>query len=160
MEQNTNTSLFGLSIDQTGRSHLIDAAKWARFLAIVGFVFITLFAILAIFFGSYFATMMSSGTGDFQDVEIDREAATAVGIGMIIYYLIVFTLVFLAYMFLYRFAVNMRKALDTNDQNTLNRSFMYLKVLYRYWGILTIIGLAIFCVFFLIAVLAGSMAPR
>ena len=44
--QNQDADLFGLSIDTTGRAHLTEAAKWARFLAIVGFVFIAFFAVI------------------------------------------------------------------------------------------------------------------
>ena len=55
--QNQEADLFGLSIDTTGRAHLTEAAKWARFLAIVGFVFIAFFAVFAIAGGSYIANM-------------------------------------------------------------------------------------------------------
>jgi hypothetical protein len=37
-EQNQESSLFGFGIDQSSRAHLAEAAKWAKFLAIVGFV--------------------------------------------------------------------------------------------------------------------------
>jgi len=61
-------------------------------------------------------------------------------------------------LFLYRFAVNMRMALQGNNQELLNRSFQNLKILYRYWGILTAIGLVFFALFVVIAVLGrGSM---
>src|SRR5947207_6270174 len=57
--QNKDSGLFGLSIDTTGREHLIEAAKWARFLAIIGFVFIALFAVFAIAGGSYIANIFN-----------------------------------------------------------------------------------------------------
>src|SRR4030095_2241889 len=56
-DQIQDAGLFGLSIDTTGREHLKEAARWARFLAIVGFVFIALVAIFLIAGGSYFANM-------------------------------------------------------------------------------------------------------
>ncbi|MES1219129.1 MAG: hypothetical protein ABUT20_26725, partial [Bacteroidota bacterium] len=59
MEQNQESSLFGLTIDQESKSHLSEAARWARFLAIVGFVICGLIVILGIFFGSIFSSMSS-----------------------------------------------------------------------------------------------------
>ena len=156
MEHNPpGTNLFGLSIDATGKNHLLDAAKWARFLSIVGFIFITLFALLLIFFGAFFFQNFLQQDPNFSDPEIGAPAARTAAVAMIAYYVIIFILVFLAYLFLYRFASNMRKALATNDQDSLNRSFMYLKVLYRYWGILTIIGLAFFCLGVIVVLLSN-----
>ena len=153
--QDQDPGLFGLSIDTTGREHLAEAAKWARFLAIVGFVFIALFAIFAIAGGSYIASMFGR-TNQFN--EVGSGFTTGMTIGIIIYYLCIALLVFFAYLFLYRFAVNMRMALNGNNQELLNRSFQNLKILYRYWGILTVIGLIFFALFFVIAVLGrGSM---
>src|ERR1044072_2852980 len=137
--QNQDAGLFGSSIDTTGRAHLTEAARWARFLAIVGFVFIALFAVFAIAGGSYIANMFRR-TNDFDQVGASG-FSTVMTIGIIIYYLCVALLVFFAYLFLYRFAVNMRMALQGNNQELLNRSFQNLKILYRYWGILTVIGL-------------------
>ena len=151
MEQNTGSNLFGLSIDQTGRTHLLDAAKWARFLAIVGFVFITLFALALIFGGTFFINSMFSQYDDSPD--FDESTSKFAAAAVIIYYIIIFVIVLFAYIFLYRFAVNMKMALNNNNQENLNRSFMYLKVLYRYWGILTIICL----VFFFLALMIGLM---
>lgn len=155
MEQNQDTSLFGLSIDQTSRTHLGEAARWARFLSIVGFIFLGLFALLMIFGGAYLSTLFSQQYGDF-DNETGGTFQTTMTIGLIAYYLVVFLLVFFAYLFLYRFSINMKKALASNDQETLNRSFQNLKILYRYWGILTIIGLVFFTIAVLIAIVSGA----
>lgn len=150
-----NTTLFGLNIDPTGKGHLLEAAKWAKFLSIVAFVCIGLFALMLIFAGPFITSMFEQMGGGY-DQETDRSMQGGMAIALIVYYLIVFVIVFLAYLFLYRFAVNMRMALDSNDQDRLNRSFMYLKVLYRYWGILTIIGLVFFVIFAIIGIIAGT----
>jgi hypothetical protein len=151
--QNQDAGLFGLSIDTTGREHLTEAAKWARFLAIIGFVFIALFAVFATAGGSYIANMFNR-TNQFG--EVGSGFSTSMTIGIIIYYLCIALLVFFAYLFLYRFAVNMKMALQGNNQELLNRSFQNLKILYRYWGILTIIGLIFFVLAFVIAILGRA----
>ena len=151
--QNQDAGLFGLSIDTTGREHLTEAAKWARFLAIIGFVFIALFAVFAIAVGSFISNMFNR-TNLF--CEGGSGFSTSMTIGIIIYYLCIALLVFFAYLFLYRFAVNMRMALQGNNQELLNRSFQNLKILYRYWGILTVIGLIFFALFFVIAIMGRA----
>ena len=50
----------------------------------------------------------------------------------------------------------MRTALHENNQDALNRSFQNLKILYRYWGILTVIGLALFAIFVLFAIIGRA----
>jgi hypothetical protein len=157
MEQQNQTQdseLFSLTIDPIGRGHLIETAKWARFLAIVGFVCITIFALIAIFAGSYITTMFSKA-GPYNELGSDFTAGMT--ITFIIFYICVALIVFLAYLFLYRFAVNMRGALRENSQDLLNRSFQNLKILYRYWGILTLIGIALYAIFFLFAIIGRAI---
>lgn len=151
--QSQDSGLFSLTIDPVGRGHLTEAAKWARFLAIVGFVCMTIFALFAIFGGSYIATMFGKAS-QFNELSPDFTAGMTVGI--IVYYVCVALIVFFAYLFLYRFAVNMRSALRENSQDLLNRSFQNLKILYRYWGILTVIGISLFAIFFLFAVIGRA----
>jgi len=151
--QSQDSGLFGLTIDPIGRAHLMEAAKWARFLAIVGFVCITIFALIAIFGGSYIARTFSKA-GQYN--ELAPDFSTGMTAFIIVYYVCLALIVFFAYLFLYRFAANMRAALRENSQDLLNRSFQNLKVLYRYWGILTVIGLALFAVFFLFAILGRA----
>ncbi len=148
-----DAGLFGLSIDTTGREHLKEAARWARFLAIVGFVFIALVALFLIAGGSYFANMFGR-VNQYND--LNSGFTTGMTIAIIIYYLCVALLVFFAYLFLYRFAVNMKMALQGNNQELLNRSFQNLKILYRYWGILTIIALIFVGLSFIIAILGRA----
>ena len=148
-----DANLFGLSIDTTGREHLKEAARWARFLAIVGFVFIALVALFLVAGGSYFANMFGR-VNQYND--LNSGFTTGMTIAIIIYYLCVALLVFFAYLFLYRFAVNMKMALQGNNQELLNRSFQNLKILYRYWGILTIIALIFVGLSFIIAILGRA----
>jgi hypothetical protein len=50
----------------------------------------------------------------------------------------------------------MKMALQGNNQELLNRSFQNLKILYRYWGILTIIALIFVGLSFVIAILGRA----
>ena len=133
--------MFGLGIDQMSRAHLSEAAKWARFLAICGFVLLGLMVIYGIGISIVFTNMMSS----YDEMPVDYRGSGLrgiLGIWMSVFYIICAVIAFFPYFFLFRFANKMKAALLSNDQTVLNDSFMNLKILYRYMGIVTIIGLA------------------
>jgi uncharacterized membrane protein YjgN (DUF898 family) len=153
MDQNQETTLFGFGIDITSRAHLAEAAKWAKFLAIVGFVVCGLIVIMGIFFGS-FLSMMPGVYGD----EYRGSSAVASGIGalMAVVYIGMAILFFFPYLFLFRFANHMKSALNTNDQLTLNSSFQNLKIMFRYVGILTIVLLSFYALAILMVIAAAA----
>jgi uncharacterized membrane protein YjgN (DUF898 family) len=139
MDQNQNTSLFGLNIDQIAKTYLYETARWARFLAICGFIIVGLMVIFSIF-------MLMN----FSNIESQMEEMPGAGSGLMsgmgtiafIFYIIIAIICFFPFLFLIRFANKMKAALVSSDQTELNESFRNLKVYYQYIGILTIIGLA------------------
>ena len=152
-EQNQETSLFGFGIDQSSRAHLAEAAKWAKFLAIVGFVMCGLIIVLSFFIGALFSTSMSR-YGD------SAAFGSGFGIIMTIVDLSFAVLYFFPCLFLFRFANNMIVALNSNEQITLNRSFQNLKIMFRYVGILTIIVLALYIIAFVFGILGAAFMNR
>ena len=153
MDQNQETTLFGFGIDTASRAHLSEAAKWARFLAIVGFVVCGLIVIAGIFAGS-FLSMMSGVSDD----EYRGSAALTSGLGafMAVFYIAMAILFFFPYLFLFRFANQMKSALSTNDQLTLNNSFQNLKIMFRYVGILTIVVLSFYALAILMVIVTAA----
>ena len=139
MDQNQNTSLFGLSVDQVAKTYLYETARWARFLAICGFIMVG----LMVFFSVYMLMNFSSMTSQMEDMP-GAGAGLMSGMGTIvfIFYIIIAIICFFPFLFLIRFANKMKAALLSSDQAELNESFRNLKVYYQYIGILTIIGLA------------------
>lgn len=156
MEQNQDSSLFGLSIDPISRNHLWDAARWAKFLAIVGFIVCGLVVVVGIFTGSVFETAMQRAElrdGRFQDTR-------GLGVLAAIFYILFALLYFFPCLFLFHFATKMKTALMSNDQDTLNGSFQNLKKTFRYIGILTIIVLVFYVLGLLFALTAGFVRDR
>ncbi len=154
MEQNQDSSLFGINVDQTGRSHLGEAARWARFLAIIGFIFCGLIVLMGVFFGSFMGIFSSRmGGGNPYD---DVVSSPGIGAAMAIYYVIIALIYFFPCLFLYRFATKMKHALVANDQETINASFQNLKATFRYMGIVTIIMLAFVVLAFIVALLGAA----
>jgi hypothetical protein len=151
MEQNHNSTLFGMSVDQTGKSHLAEAAKWAKFLSIMGFIGCGLIVLMGVFFGSFFS--MFSGELNRNSPYGDFPASRGFGAVAAIMYVLIALIYFFPCLFLFRFATKMKTALASNDQETLNTSFQNLKATFRFIGILTLIGLC----FWVLALIVGLL---
>ena len=130
-----------LRIDGIGAVALSETAKWAKFLAVVGFVLTGLIVLMAIFAGSIISSLLKTG---------DAAAVAAISSGAIsVMYLIAAAIYFFMSLYLYRFAVNMKIALSSVSQENLNSSFQNLKSVYKIMGIITIIYLAMIALVFI-----------
>jgi amino acid transporter len=130
----TEKNLFDLQVDQVGREFLKEAAKWGRFLSMIGFIGLGLLVLFILIMGIY----TPSDEGDFDPVD-----QTAAIVGAIVVSIAVVIFYFFPCLFLYRFATRLRLALDTNDTLSLNESFRNLKNTLRYIGVVTIISLVL-----------------
>ena len=152
-----NASLFSLSIVPNSKQHLFEAARWARFLAIVGFVFLGLLIVAGI--------VLSVTLSRFNNV-IDDPAfrnsgyTTAMGAGAAVIYPIVAVIYFFPLLYLLRFANSTMAALNANDQAVLTGSFQNLKRFFRYVGILTIIGLGFLLLSVMVSLVGVSLMNR
>ncbi|MCW3116029.1 MAG: hypothetical protein JWM28_111 [Chitinophagaceae bacterium] len=156
MEENQNISLFGLSIDPAAKAHLSEAARWARFLAIVGFVIIGLIVLIGIFAGSILGSMTGGLGGN--ELGSSRVTSGIMGSFFIVIYILVAAFYFFPCLFLFRFATKMKTALASNDQETVNSSFQNLKKLFRFVGIFTIIMLAIYAIALVFGLLGAGLS--
>ena len=148
MEQNTS-NLFELQIDHQSNAYLRETAKWAKFLAIVGFIGCALIILVGIFAGSVMATTFGELGGGF---------GGGMGVIMAVIYILLALLAFFPYLYLYRFANQMQVALRNNDQAALTTSFGNLKSCFKFVGILTIIVLAFYALALVFGVLGATMA--
>src|SRR5687768_16707413 len=114
MEQ--SNSLFELQIDHQASSFLRETAKWSKFLAIIGFIFIGLVLLILVLAGAG----MSSALGSTYGAALSGVAGTVLLGGMMLIYLF-------PCLYLYKFATKMQVALRNIDQETLNTSFENLK---------------------------------
>jgi len=153
MDQNQNTSLFGLSIDPISKGHLGEAARWAKFLAIIGFIGCALIVLAGIFAGSIFEMYGTRYEGFDRDTRVSTKGLGAVAA---VFYVLLALLYFFPCLFLFNFASKMKSALLSNDQEILNSSFQNLKKTFRYVGILTIILLSLYLIILVFALVVRS----
>jgi len=123
------------SIDDMIVSHLKESGKWAKFLGITGFIFSCLFALVAVF-------------GD------NTSAALSLGVYGLAYlvtvvYLLLAIVSFVFSLFVYRFGVHIKVALENNNQEKLISAFGNLKLFFRMSGIITILYIVLILFIFL-----------
>ena len=123
----------GLQVSGVSIEYIETAAKWARFLAIVGFVFIGLFVLVALIMGSFMANSPLN------------EAGIPIGFlsGL---YIAMSALYFFPTLYLYRFATKALRAIRSDNNTELTESFMNLRNMFRFVGILTAIVIGIYAI--------------
>ena len=154
MEQ--DSSLFSLTIDPATKSNLFETARWARFVAIVGFVFL----ILMVFVGIYSTLTINRFEDDYR--EMGGLGSTGMmgsaGAGVAVIYIFMAVIWFFPLFFTLRFANQMRSALQNNNQELLSAAFQNLKVCFRYLGIITVIFLVLIALSLLFGVIGLALS--
>ena len=144
MEQNTDSSLFELQVDSTVQSYLGETARWAKFLAIMGFIGCGICALIGIFAGSVIGASMNAFGG-----------RSGMGGLVTAIYLAMAVLLFLPCLYTYNFGSRMQVAIRSNDQEQLTQSFRNLKSHYKYMGILTIVYLGLLVLLMVAGIFGG-----
>lgn len=133
------------------KSVLRETAKWAKFLAIVGFVMVGLMVlgVITILF-AFSNTPQSSilGQGIYQGLSVFGA----------IFYLIIAAIVFFPYLYLYRFSVKMQSALKENNEAVLLQSFENHKSYYKFMGIMTLIMIGLYVLIFFFSILGTLLS--
>jgi hypothetical protein len=135
-------------VSPLAQSHLKETAKWAKFLAIVGFVFTGFIALFAIFAG----TLMSSFS------TISPELSMFPTAGLSVAYLFFAALYFIPCLFLFQFAQKVLFALKHSDSDTLAYSLGKLKSFFLFVGIMTLLIVALYALILLFVILGSSLA--
>ncbi len=166
---------------------LRGTAKWARFLAIVGFVIIGLMVIGGIIMAMAGVAANNAvedmggleqlqnmegmeeveGMEEFQESmrEAEKLRSSSSSMGMfagvfgVFFFLVIGVLIFFPNLLLYQFATGTLKALNgPADGLVLTKALNAHRRYYKFAGILTIIVLAIYALFFLFAIVFGASA--
>ncbi len=151
MEQNITPNTFALQVDNGNIPYLTEAAKWAKFLGILGFILCALMIVGGLFAGTFFASL--------PEFNASLSAMGSAGGIFITVWLILFALLyFFPSLYLFNFASKMQTALRINDQVYLNASFKNLKSCFKFWGILLVIVLCIYAIAITFAIIGGGLA--
>lgn len=113
---------------------LDETRKWAKFLAILGFIGCGLIAIIGLVMGVFMGAMGSASNG------LMMMPSSIISI----VYLLMAVLYFFPVLYLFRFSVSMGKAIDSGNEEEFTLAFMNLKRHYRFIGILTIVVISLY----------------
>ena len=127
MDTNNNISLFELEVDHQSTIFLRETAKWAKFLAILGFVWCGIILLVGL-------AVLSNSTSSY---------ASGYTSWISILYLAIAVVYFFPCIYALNFARKMKTALQNNDQEHLIASLRNLRSTFRYLGIMAIVGLTI-----------------
>jgi len=122
------------------RGYLLETSKWGKFLAVIGFVGISLMILLGIFLmiGMSFLSELSS------------KSMPAGFFGLI--YIIMAAIYYFPVNYLHKFSVLIKQSLNSNDELALTNGFENLKKMFKFMAILTIVVLSIYVLILLIAI--------
>ena len=143
---NPITQLEQLTLTSASKRFLRETAKWTFFLSILGFLFIGLLLLFAIF-----------ATTIFGFVQKTQPQAMPANLGMImaIVYVILAIIYFFPVYYLLQFSNKMKKALDTKNDETLAKAFEMLKSHYKFIGVFTIISFSLYVLFIIVAIMGA-----
>ena len=132
-----------LVISTQSKNFLIYAAKWASFLAIVGFVTLGLLilgGLIMFLIGSQFSGVLGGAP-------IAMFALIYIGMAAIYFFPIYY---------LFLFGQKIKKAVKSTNQNDLDAGLENLKSCFKFLGIFTIVILSLYILMFLVAIVAGA----
>ncbi|MNU94577.1 hypothetical protein D3C71_845630 [compost metagenome] len=138
LDQNIELESDKLKISNSIKENLIATAKWPRFLAIMGFIFVGISGIASLFL---LVTSMLSGYGPLVLVSL-------------IYVVLTIVMLFPA-LYLIRFAVATEKGLGSNKQGEFDYAIENLKSLFKFMGIYTIVTIALYIIYVIVLTNVG-----
>lgn len=142
LEDNNNENLV---LNKESLAYLNETRKWTMFFSVLGFIVVGFFAIAAIVMG--IISMVGGTFGGFREAWI---------LGIIaIVYLAIGVLYLFPILYLLKFSINSKKALEQQDSNFITTAMLNLKSHYKFIGIMTIV---VFGIYILAGVIAGIVA--
>jgi hypothetical protein len=138
LDQNIELENDKLKINNSIKQNLLTAARWTRFLAIVGFIFTGLSGISSLIM---LTTALSSGFGPL------------IGAGFL-YVGITVAMLFPA-LYMIRFSGAISKGLNSNKQSEFDYGVENLKSFFKFSGIFTIVFIGLYILLIFVGVGAG-----
>lgn len=136
-----------LYLNATAKNHVLETAKWTKFLSIVGFVITGFIAIGALFAGSIFAFLQQDNPNA---VPVPAAALTFI-------YLLLAALYFLPCWYLFKASHFLRTALASNNATDLAEGLGKVNAYFKFMGILTLIVVGMYALILIFALVGGGI---
>jgi hypothetical protein len=146
---NRGNEIFNLGVDELGKAYMHEIARWAKFLAIIGFIFSGLLC-LGLIFLIFGASAISAQLG--------AAYGMSYGVGMFFFYILIILIFLYPSITLLRFANRVKPALQTANTDLFNEALKNLKNTFKFMGIYMIVMLGIYGLIIIFAVIAAAVA--
>lgn len=131
------------TLNKTTLNWLYETAKWTRFLAILGFVFIGFMILAAVVMGPVLSFLN-------QDMAIAAANHNITSITIAAMYGVLAIIYFFPIYYLLQFSQGIIKAYKSDNEEKLNASFQFLKKHFTFIGIMLISVLVIYLLAFIV----------
>lgn len=138
--ENVTPTENSLVITEEIKLYLNETSKWGKFLAIMGFIGMGIMVLLAFF--------MMLGFSALDDIPQTEYPLGFMGF----FYILIALIYFFPVNYLYKFSIQIKKGITTDDHSPLTSGFQNLKSLFKFMGIFTIVILALYALILVIAV--------
>ncbi|MHA3789206.1 DUF5362 family protein [Flavobacterium hauense] len=146
MENNSAFDSFEMQVSNSAQSFLKTAANWAMFLSVIGFICLGFGLLMS--FG-----IMAAGQA-LDEIPGFMGVISAISLGII---MLAFTvLFFLPVLYLFKFSISTKKAIDQNSTEGITKAFSNLKSYFMWSGILTIIWILSYIGFIIVFATAAA----
>lgn len=154
MENNyyENESRKDLQVSDVVKDYLLETAKWAKLISIVGFVGLGMMVLMGLFMGTIMGSLSTMAPE-----EVGMMPAMGGGFFAIIY-IGMALLYFFPIKYLYDFSSKVKKSIQITDQNLFNEAMMKLKSHYKFIGILMLIMIILYVGMFVMVLIGGIAA--
>lgn len=139
-----------LQVSPASQTFLNEAARWGRFLSVIGFILCGLMVLVAFFIPTLLMRVYPYN-------QIASTMTSGVASIITIAYILFALLFFFPCLYLYQFSVKMKAALIAVSQENFDTSLQNLKSLLKFYGILAIILLSFYALVFIISMLGLAM---
>lgn len=129
-----------MHISDQGKKYILEAARWATFLGVAGFIMIGLLVVLSFSVGSILESLPEGYLGGISPRFFS------------FFYLLVAGVYFIPVYFLFQFGVKTKQAFERDDIGTLTFALKKLRSHYKFIGILFIIAV----LFYFLLILLGA----
>src|SRR4051812_29559231 len=125
----------GLLLPEEAQYYLQKSGEWARFLGIMGFIMSGFIVIAALFIGSIFSLMSA-----YQSTPYPAGMGGIMGF----FYILIAVFYFVFSLYLYKFGTKIKSGIMYNDTEQVTTALSNLKSFFKFWGIITIVMIAIY----------------
>lgn len=150
IEHTDQVHFSGLTVTELAKQYLMASAKWARVLAIIGFVVIGSFILMALA-----VFLFISGNDFFEEINEMNSMAYVFGPSLFFIYLIIGLIYLYPLYKLYMFSKLAISACKNDNDFLLEAAFEHQKSLFKFVGIISIVVIAIYTFSLLMMLLFG-----